>query len=92
MSYHLKLQALIKKKNPQLHEHLMSLTALEVEDVNNIFFDFLNESLLRGLSGLLNMETCQFVWDQCFIVGERNAFGAVHLVQCGLILKMVDGF
>jgi hypothetical protein len=63
-------QALIKKKDPMLHEHFMTLTALGVADVNNPFYDFLNESLLRGLSGLLNLETCQFVWDQCFVVGK----------------------
>ena len=63
-------QALIKKKNPMLHDHFMTLTALGVSDINNPFYDFLNESLLRGLSGLLNLETCQFAWDQCFVVGE----------------------
>ena len=53
-----------------LHQHLMSLTGMGVSSISNPFYDFLNESLLRGLSGLLNLETCQFVWDQCFVVGK----------------------
>jgi len=34
---------------------------------------FLNDMLKKGLSGLLNLETCLFVWDQGFVVG----FGAI---------------
>jgi hypothetical protein len=63
-------QSLIKIKHPMLHQHLMSLTGVGVSSITNPFYDFLNESLLRGLSGLLNLDTCQFVWDQCFVVGE----------------------
>lgn len=66
------LQALIKTKNPMLHQHLMSLTvtgAKGKQSINNPFYDFLDESLLRGLSGLLSLDTCRFVWDQCFVVG-----------------------
>lgn len=64
-----------------LHEHFMTLTAVVGRgeaDINNRFYDFLNESLLRGLSGLLNLETCQFVWDQCFVVGELKYMSFCH--------------
>jgi len=62
-------QSLIKAKHPMLHQHLMALSGVGESSVTNPFYDFLNECLLRGLSGLLNLEACQFVWDQCFVVG-----------------------
>jgi hypothetical protein len=35
------------------------------------FYDILiNESLMRGLSGLLPLSVTQFVWDQCFVFGS----------------------
>eukprot|EP00603_Paraphysomonas_imperforata_P000688 CAMPEP_0114444964 /NCGR_PEP_ID=MMETSP0103-20121206/18366_1 /TAXON_ID=37642 ORGANISM="Paraphysomonas imperforata, Strain PA2" /NCGR_SAMPLE_ID=MMETSP0103 /ASSEMBLY_ACC=CAM_ASM_000201 /LENGTH=523 /DNA_ID=CAMNT_0001616535 /DNA_START=273 /DNA_END=1843 /DNA_ORIENTATION=+ len=46
-----------------------ALSGVGESSVTNPFYDFLNECLLRGLSGLLNLEACQFVWDQCFVVG-----------------------
>jgi hypothetical protein len=33
------------------------------------FTDFLDELLMRGLSGLLSPDTQAFLWDQCFIAG-----------------------
>ena len=66
------LQVLIKKKHPTLHEHIMMLTAVGVSTATNPFYELVNESLLRGLSGLLNLQTCQFVWDQCFLVGNKE--------------------
>ena len=50
----------------------MALTGVGESSITNPFYDFLNECLLRGLSGLLNLETCQFVWDQCFVVGKYS--------------------
>lgn len=38
---------------------------------------FINEQLKRGLSGLLNLRTCLFVWDQGFVVGFASFFPVV---------------
>ena len=49
--------------------------------------DFINELVKRGLSGLLSMRTCLFVWDQGFVVG----FGAfVPLVLVSLFLGAAE--
>lgn len=49
----------------------------------NSFEDFFNEQLFRGLSGLLNLETCMFVWDQGFI---KDFGGILSLVIVALAL------
>ena len=93
------VQALVLRKCPTLHEHILDLVSTDVNtlkaaadkqyDADNVgsprrvkkhlvgndrvvsfFYDvFANECLLRGLSGLLPLDTTQFVWDQCFITG-----------------------
>ena len=51
------------------------------------FDAFVNQQLKRGLSGLLNLRTCLFVWDQGFVVG----FGAfLPLVVAALVLGASD--
>jgi hypothetical protein len=51
------------------------------------FDAFVNQQLKRGLSGLVNLRTCLFVWDQGFVVG----FGAfLPLVVAALVLGASD--
>jgi hypothetical protein len=39
----------------------------------SFFYDvFINECLLRGLSGLFPLDATQFVWDQCFVTGDLH--------------------
>lgn len=45
--------------------------------------EFMNEMLLRGLSGLLNLEVTLFIWDQGFVTD----FGA--MLPCALIALIV---
>eukprot|EP00605_Chrysophyceae_sp_TOSAG23-4_P000115 GSChrysophyteH1.ASY1.ANO1.126.1 assembled CDS len=47
------------------------------------FDGFFNECLIRGLSGLLNLETCMFVWDQGFIT---DFGGILPMVLVALVL------
>jgi len=47
------------------------------------FEGFLNEQLIRGLSGLLNLEACMFCWDQGFI---KDFGGILPLVVVSLVL------
>jgi hypothetical protein len=53
-----------------------SSTVNNDNDNNGIAFQsfsaFIDLHLLRGLSGLLPMETTLFVWDQCFIFGFHS--------------------
>lgn len=51
------------------------------------FDAFLNEQLKRGLSGLVSLRACLFVWDQAFIVG----FGAMlPIVTVSLLLGAAE--
>mgnify|MGYP005993187507 CR=1 FL=1 len=47
------------------------------------FEAFFSEQLIRGLSGLLNLETCMFCWDQGFI---KDFGGILPLVLVTLVL------
>ena len=69
---------IIQKKNENLFRHLKKLSGGGISRVEGFFGtlsedasfdDLLNECLMRGLSGMLPLETLLFVWDQCFIGG-----------------------
>jgi hypothetical protein len=83
---------LLSAKNSELYLRLWRLKAPEDQRraVESDFsteqksFDaFFNEQLIRGLSGLLNLETCMFVWDQGFIT---DFGGILPLVLVALVL------
>ena len=87
---------LLSTKNSELYLKLASLKA-PVKTTRNADDDFTsemttmenfyNEQLIRGLSGLLNLETCMFVWDQGFI---KDFGGILPLVLVALVLGNAD--
>jgi len=87
---------LLSTKDSELYIRLWRLKSPEDSRRNTendfsteqISFDgFFNEMLIRGLSGLLNLETCMFVWDQGYIT---DFGGILPLVLIALVLGDAD--
>ncbi len=87
--------SLFSTKDPETYSKIWRLRATEntvkraekseynVESTTTTFDAFINEQLKRGLSGLLNLDTLLFVWDQGFIA---DFGGMIPLVLVALII------
>jgi len=85
-------KTLLTIKDGELYAKLWSLKSTNAVGRNldddfttetTTFEGFFNEQLIRGLSGLLNLETCIFCWDQGFI---KDFGGILPLVLVALVL------